>query len=250
MDERTIELLHGDIDGELDAGERAELRGRLESSEEARREHERLRALAGTMEGLPDFVPPPGLRDAILNAARPPSTAIGAPPARKRVGLSLVAALAATVVGIAVFVGQHSELPELDASVLAGTLGRPATSGLPPTMRFDAAVVSGTIMLHYGKEGLALEVDLDASTPIEIVAAANGARLVARGFVRIDGMPSGVDVANGSVRVSHEGRQHYVLVLASDDDPAVIELAVFDGQQLIQRTSLARSVEGRGGSGR
>jgi hypothetical protein len=239
MDERTIELIHGDIDGELDAAQRAELGRILEASAEARSEHERLQALSAMMAGLPECAPPPGLRESILAVARPPARVNRRTPGRKRTGLGLAAALAATVVGIAVFIGQLPEFAELDASALAGTLGRPLVDGPPPAMRLDGAVVSGTIMLHRGKEGLALEVDLNASKPVEIVAAASGARLDLQGFVRVDGAPSGMDAEGGTVRVSHAGRQHYVLVLASDDMPAAIELAVFDGEELIQETRLA-----------
>jgi hypothetical protein len=238
MDERTIELIHGDIDGELDAAQRVELGRILEASAEARSEHARLRALSTMMAGLPECAPPPGLRDSILAKARPPARAARRLPVRKRTGLGLAAALAATVVGIAVFIGQHPEFAELDASALAGTLGRPLVDGPPPSMRLDGDVVSGTIILHRGKEGLALEVDLNASKPVEIVAAAGRARLNLQGFVRVDGAPSGMDGEEGTVRVSHAGRQHYVLVLASDDAPEAIELAVFDGQELIQKTRL------------
>lgn len=244
MDERTVELIHGDIDGELDDAQRAELGSILEASAEARSEHERLRTLSAMMAGLPERDPPPGLRDSILGQARPPARTARRLPGRKRTGLGLAAALAATVVGIAVFIGQHPEFAELDASALAGTLGRPLVGGPPPSMRFDGAIVSGTIVLHRGKEGLALEVELDASKPVEIVAAARGVRLDLQGFVRVDGAPSGMDAEEGTIRVSHAGRQHYVLVLASDDPPAAIELAVFDGPELIQETRL----EGQAGA--
>lgn len=251
MDARTMELIHGDIDDALDAGERAELAGILEASSEARQEHERLCALHRMIEQLPEFDPPPGLRDSILAAARPVAGTTSVLPTRRRhVGISLAAALAATVVGIAFLVGQNHELTELDASVLAGTLGRPAADGPVHSMRLDGSVVSGLIMLHHSTEGPALEVDLDASRSVEIIATAGSVQLELRGFVRVDGMPSGMKSENGAIRVSHAGRQHYVLVLASDAAAPAIDLAVFDGQQLIQQAILGAPADPLGRSDR
>jgi hypothetical protein len=246
MDERTLELIHGDIDGELDADGQQELRARLEASAEAREEHRRLQALSHTLARLPAFEPPPGLRDAVIGAAhrgaqdrKMATVPFRRPQAvRHRRGLALIVALAATVAGVALLVGRGHDLQELDPGVLAGTIGRPASQSSMPPLRIAETGVNGTVMLHRGNGGLALEVNLDVARPVAIFAAAQGAPLEVRGFVRIDGAPAGTEIVDGAIRITHSGRQHYALVLGEAPGISAIELGVYDGRQLIRETTL------------
>jgi hypothetical protein len=245
MDDRTLELIHGELDGELDVQERAVLQARLEASPEARREYGKQRALHEALARLPDFDPPPGLRDSIVAAAhRAASAPVTVPRGRRRGGLGLIAALAATVAGVALIVGRESGIQELDPSALAGTLGRPAIdartdAGDPAAaLRLREYAANGAIMLHRGQDGTAIEIDLDTPRAIEIIARPARGQLELKGFVRIDGAPAESGVVDRGVRVLHVGRQHYVLVLHSSEPAAGIELAVYDGKRLVASSRL------------
>lgn len=239
MDERTLELIHGEIDGELGPDEQRELEACLQATPGARQEYDRLRALEALLGGLAEADPPAGLRDSILAAAHRPATAIRIAPVRRR-RWGMAAALAATVVGVTLFLGRGPEVPELDPSVLRGTMGRPAAQSGVPSWRLDAQVVSGSILLHNSTDGLALEVDLVAERPVEVVLTAEGSRLELAGFVRLPGMPTNILAADGQVRLLHRGSQHYALVLTNKGAVAsAIDVSVYDGDELIGEGRLA-----------
>lgn len=233
MDERTLELIHGDIDGEIGPDERRELEGLLAASPEAQREREKLHGLKSVLGSLEHAEPPAGLRDSIIAAAHRPSSPVRIAPAR-RGGWGVVAALAATVAGVALFLGHSTALPEFDPSTLGGTLARPSAGSAVPSFRLDGQVVSGAIMLHNSNNGLALEVDLVAERPVEVVAGAAGVRLELAGFVRMAGMPARMATVDGQLRLLHKGSQHYALVLTNKGAVASeIDVSVYDGENLI-----------------
>jgi hypothetical protein len=241
MDERTIELIHGDLDGQLGPDERRELHILLEASDEARREHERVRALHETLGSLAEVELPPGLRDSILAAVAQPTVATDTVATdhafgrRRRARLGLVAALAATAAGVALVLDRSPGLQELDPSVLAGTIGQMADDRIQPALRLDEQAVSGRMTLHRRGSDLVIDVDLESDRPIEITARADAGTLVLEGFVRLDGKPSRLDAVDGRIRFVHSGGQHYALVLVNEGDAAsVIEVAVYDGDRLIR----------------
>lgn len=243
MHARTIELIHGDIDGELSALEEEELRGLLVSSADARREHERLRSLNDLLAGLPTCDPPAGLRDDILAGmqglpAPVPSRSAYA-PGRRHSRLGLVAALAATAAGVVVLLQRDDPLPELDPAALAGTFARPAVVKDAHVLRFDEPGVSGTLRLLQGEQGLYIEADLEAHGPITLEARIDGRPLVFEGLVPIDGAPASTTRVGDGIRLLHSGKHRYAIVLQQWEIPgAILELAVYEGERLIGEARL------------
>lgn len=252
MDERTLALIHGDLDGELNAGEQEELRLLREASPEVRRELERMRALRDGLNGLPDFEPPAGLRDAILARipAPTPATAPGARHGHRRAALQrrgrlgLVAAMAATLAVVVVVINRGSELPELDPASLGGTIGRP-TAASSPALFIDESAVSGSIRLLQSEQGLVMEVDLDAARPIALVALVDNRELEFEGLVPLAGQPADSTSFDGGIRISHDGRQHYAIVLTQHGAGSpVVNVSVYDGDRLIRESGLKLTAEG------
>jgi hypothetical protein len=237
MDEQMLELIHGEVDGKLDAEQRQALRRRLAESAEARLEYQRVRALSEQLEILPEFEVPRGMRDSILAAVAAPAP-VGQARQRHVTRLGLVAALAATAAGVALVIGRGPEVQELDPSVLAGTIGRPALDAGRPALRLAGPGVTGTILLHHSSDGLAIEVELDADRPVQLIASAAGASLDLKGYVRIDGAPAEMNTVDGTLSVLHTGRQHYALVLEVAAAASEIDLAVYDGRELLKETRL------------
>lgn len=240
MDARTIELIHGDVDGELGPAEQEELRSVLASSEAARREHARLRALNDLLAAVPVCDPPAGMREAILAAAPRPAPSVAAPsPARRRSRVGLVAALAASAAGVVFLLQRDHALPELDPASLAGTFARPAVGTDAPAWRLEDAAVAGGVSLRRGELGLYIEVDLEAHGLITLVAHMDGRPLEFEGLVPIDGAPESAARSGPGIRMLHRGKHHYAILL---QDPAghgeAIELAIYDGERLVGRTRL------------
>jgi hypothetical protein len=238
MDTRTIDLIHGDIDGENGPEEQRELILRLEASAEARREHEQLRKLCKVINAEPAFEPPPELHEAILSRiARPVAPVVRL--RRPRTWFGAAAALAATAAGVALLLGRAPQLPEFDPSVLAGTIGGSGADKSIMSMQFDEGPISGAINLHRSQGAYAIEIDMVAARPVAIVAGTAGAPLELGGFVRIDGEPDELEEADGRIRMLHRGKQHYAVVLRSDGSvPLALDLFIYDGDLLIRQGHL------------
>lgn len=238
MDQRTIELIHGDVDGELDPAEQEELRLVLASSEEARREHARLRSLNDLLAALPTCDPPAGMRDAILAATPRRAPSVAAPvPARRHSRVGFAAALAATAAGVVFLLQRDHTLPELDPASLAGTFARPAADTDTPAWRLEDAAVSGGISLRHGEHGLYIEVDLEAHGPITLVARMDGLPLEFAGLVPLDDAPDSATRAGPGIRMLHSGKHRYAILLRDQAGPGeTIELAVYEGDRLVGET--------------
>ncbi|HUG98877.1 MAG TPA: hypothetical protein VMQ83_06855 [Gammaproteobacteria bacterium] len=237
MDDRTIELIHGSIDGTNGPDDERELQRLLEASEVARREHEQLRRLQARLAAEPSFDPPAGLHESILARTTRPATGV-VPLRPRRAWLGAAVALAATAAGVALLLGRSPELTQLDPSVLAGTIGRVAEARAP-VLRFDQPSISGAISLRQGNGTHAIEIDLDAAGPVTILASAAGAPLGIAGFVQLEGEPAEVSEIAGRTRLLHRGSQRYALVLDPESEryPA-IDLFIYDGDTLVREGRL------------
>lgn len=238
MDDKTIELIHGAIDGANAPGDQRELERSLEASAETRREYEQLQWLCALLDAEPDFEPPAGLRESIL-AQAPVSRAPVIALRPRRTWLAAAVALAASAAGIALLLGRGPELPELDSSVLAGTMSPAGPAAGMPALLLDEAVISGAINLRGGDGRHAIEIDLDAARPVVIVASAAGAPLQIVGLVPLAGAPAEVSEIGGRTRLLHDGYQRYALVLDSTEGvPESIDLSIYDGNQLVRQGRL------------
>lgn len=249
INDRALELIHGDIDGANSGDEQRELLALLEVSEEVRREHARMRELAGLLDALPACEPPLQLRQALR--ARIPVAAPPVPlrmqrmqPPRARVFAAF--ALAATVTGVAVLLLRGPEVQELDAAALAGTLGRPAAGPVAGDASVAIAELdfNGVVTLRRHERGLIVELDLEASRPVTVVAGAD-APLALEGYISASGAPSSVTEEGGVIRLLHGGKHHYSLVLPWAGEPArALDLAFYIDGQLVKQIRLAVPPEG------
>jgi hypothetical protein len=241
MDQKTIELIHGDVDGELGPNEQEELRRLLAFSQDARREHARLHSLNELLAALPACEPPAGMRDAILAAVPRPARPMATPVrARRRSRAGLVAALAATAAGVVFLLQRDHQVPELDPASLAGTFARPAAGTDVPGWRLVDPAVSGGLSLRQGEHGLYIEVDLEAQGQITLVARIGGRPLEFEGLVPIDGAPESATRTGPGIRMLHSGKHRYAILLRDAAGPGeIVELAVYEGERLVGETRLA-----------
>ena len=245
IEQRTRELIHGAIDGCNSPAEQDELQQRLADSAAARQEYAGMRALCAELDAAPSCDPPPGLRDSIL-ARIPQAPAVSTSGAvhissrrPRRAWMGAAVALAATVAGVAVFLVRAPELQPLDPAALVGTIGQPAVGAAASSLDLASDAATGAITLRLHDAGFTLEIDLDTDGPVSIFAVGAGTTLALEGFVPLAGSPARVSESANEIRVLHSGNQRYALVLSASDAMAgAVDLAVYDGDRLINSKRL------------
>jgi len=227
IDERTIELINADIDGELEPSERLELDGILDSSADARAMRAELLSLNNLLESLPEQKPPAGLLQEILNKITLPGEKSAFSLSRLFTSFQPAATGLAFAAGLLVTVSFYELLPRqgtsLDTGGMVGTMvANPAT--MPTESRdvlaFEGAGLDGSVTLKGNKKLLILEFDLDSSEQVEIKVAYAEAGLGFSGIAHVandvDDRPVAVEtyqLSEGVLRVENQGRQIFTVFL-------------------------------------
>jgi anti-sigma factor RsiW len=172
-----LELIHAEIDGELEPAPRAELARRLLADPDARALRDDFRRLCKALDALVQVEPPAQLREGILAAlpAAAPKPAVrprqrwlsGAPQWR-------YAAVIASVLTAGAIVTEIVRGPAPPATEVAGTMAVAPASTLIDTVRLDAGPVSGSVRLYRDRAVLALEFDVKATAPMDVMVASEG----------------------------------------------------------------------------
>lgn len=169
INSRRLELLHAEIDGELDAHGRAELARALLADPETRALRDDLRRLTGRLDAIGQVEPPTELVGSVLRAL-PPAKSMPARSGRSvghgtgtwRYAAMLAGAIVAGTVLFRVTTGQLA--PETE---VAGTL-----AGSRATETLDSASISGgatgRASLMRDTSGLQLAVELTSGGPVDL----------------------------------------------------------------------------------
>jgi len=173
-DPRLNELIQAEIDGELDAQQRAELARRLLADPAARAERDDLRRVCTALDAIPQLEPPPDLRDKVLAAlphSRPltRTARVAARDAWVSTHRWRYAALLAGVAAAGTIVFQTVRSPGPAGTEAAGTM----VTGVLDRAQLEGPV-SGTVALYRDGTGLGLRFDLAASGPVKVVIVNDG----------------------------------------------------------------------------
>jgi hypothetical protein len=182
IDQKYLELIQAEIDGELAERDRAELARFLLANPEARAVRDDLKRLCETLARVEPVEPPPALRASIRDAVR---RAEGkAPVATRRGGwgsprtLRFAAALAGgLLVSVLAFEIGLDRSSNQDVSQVVGTMASHDSSpGSEPvdTVELALAQVSGSARLFRSHGMRVVEFDLQARQPIEVVVVHDG----------------------------------------------------------------------------
>ena len=167
---RKLELIQGDLDGDLSATDRAELARLLLQDPEARRVRDELARTDAMLRALPPAEPPAGLRPSILSALGLASggaegTGSGAAAwGRYRLAAAVLGGL--VVVGLGYrLVSTQEDLDGLQGSIAAGAV---ATA---PADEVVIAVGGGHVTARLFREGTRTRLTLESSglEPIEVI---------------------------------------------------------------------------------
>lgn len=178
IDERHLELIHADLDGELSADQRAELARALLANPNARAMRDELSWLFGELARLDDVPPPADFTSSVMSGIREtdpvqPRRAISG-GWDGRVALRYAAVFVGVLLlGTVLFAPGIRNTDRLDVAELVGTIGGPdAASRQSPIDRakIDLTQVRGTVDSYRLGGQLVLDLDLQISKAIEVRA--------------------------------------------------------------------------------
>ena len=209
-DPGQLALIHAEIDGELDATQRAQLARALLADPKARAMRDDLRRLCQALDALEPVEPPVGLLASIL-AAMPQRAS------RRRWAVTpqwrLAAVLAGVVlVGAVMFETVRGPIPA--TSEVAGTIALAPAATLVDAVQLGNGPVSGRVSLYRDRAALALRFEVQAAPSVS-------ARVTSEGHVlRIDSIgqasPAGTELTVALPGVPMNGQSVEITFLAGD----------------------------------
>jgi hypothetical protein len=178
-DQRLFELINAEIDGELDAQQRAELARSLLADPNARAKREDLRRLCAALDHFQEVEPPSQLHEkvhAALQLSTPTRSTFTATRWRH-------AALVAGILAGGLVVLEVSKGPPSASTESVGTMAAPTTPTLLDTVTLSDGPVSGRATLYRDRTGLGLELDVTATAPMDVMITGEGQSLRIRSVV-------------------------------------------------------------------
>jgi len=227
IDDRAVELMNGEMDGENSPAESREFAQLLESSDEARAYYEELLALDGRLQGAGTVKPPRDLRARIL------SKTTRAPARRRsrrtllipdnlleafspRLAYGFAAGVAAGLVAFALLAGWDATptapADALRGSLLAWELASEAESAREVQFELPEGLVEGRV--SYAGPHARLDLTVTTDGPAELVLR-YGEQVRFDGLVAPDDADSHLNVVESETRLMHSGSGDYVVYLSN-----------------------------------
>ena len=215
IDPRTLELIHAELDDELDAAGRAELAARLAANPQARLQRDQWQRMAYSLARLAPVEPPAGLHQRWQPQTVVARLAAPRRPAQRRWigrGVALAAATLAVAFGLSLTdIGRQA----LDGNQMVGTMGAATAVDADPSRRVPLAAdgITGSVALQPGKAGWDLVFDLDTRDPVSVSATYDPAALRLQGYARAGAGDRSVTATPGKIEFINQGPQHLSLHL-------------------------------------
>ena len=245
-DDRSIELIHGELDGELSASEQEELAARLQSDPAMKSLMDDMRKLSGVLDRVPQADPPPGLRHRIMAAVRPRKrrgileTLLPDWPAPVTLRYAGAAAFGAAVAAVALQLGTTDMSGHADVRGLVGTIASYETPAAAYNIiSLDTDGISGSIETHRQNDLVVMDFDLVANQPLQIIADYSHSGPDFGGFAQLDGAAASLDATTGQITFT-QGRQHRYAVFfdAAEIAGGTIELRFLADQRLVRKETV------------
>lgn len=221
IDQKYLELIHADIDGELSDKLRVRLVEFLQKSDEGRQVHNELSRLCRTISSAAPLDPPPYLRQLILSsikpARKPPVIADRLKAIFTVPALMYCGAFAAGIVLTIAFVAANhiSRRAFDDPTELVGTVSSKALqeSGAAGRMNIGTNEIAGMVTLSNAGPDLALAFDLSAKKRVKIIADFSDPDIWFSGFAQQDNAGTSIEAEAGRVTLYAEGKRQYTMYL-------------------------------------
>jgi hypothetical protein len=220
IDQKIVDLINAEIDGQIDASDRRELEAVLATNIEARKFHAEMSLLCTTMDSVESLEPPPHLKHRIMESARPK------PPKARDAGflnglfaapaMRFAAAFAAGVVLTLSFVSSD-DISKTAFDDVAGLVGTMTDSGDLPLNKSNISIsrsdVAGTVAYHRSGQLLVIDFDLVSDRPIDIVAGFADRKIWFNGFAQLESRGTTVAAEPGRVTMRVDGKRRCALYL-------------------------------------
>lgn len=170
--DQRMALIHAELDGELDSGQRADLARQLLAEPQMRVLRDQMHGLSRRLDAVGQVEPPTQLKDSILSRL-PSAPAVTTYTKASSLSRWRLAALIAGLVTAGSIVYETVQGPGPGSRETVGTMVAEA----PATI--DAAVVqserlTGRASLYRDKAGLAIGLEVSAAEPVEVLIASGG----------------------------------------------------------------------------
>ena len=172
-EEERIALIHAELDGELDGGQRADLARLLLAEPQTRVLRDQLQALCSRLDAAGQVEPPPQLKDSILK--RLPQVPAQTQATYPKASLSRwrLAALIAGLVTAGSIVYETVQGPGPGSRDTAGTMVAEAPVTVD-SVALDSGPVTGRASLYRDRAGLAVGLELSAAEPVDVLISSGG----------------------------------------------------------------------------
>ncbi len=222
IEQKYIDLISADIDGEISDGEKAELAAFLSDSAEGRALHEEFSTLCETLNAMEPEDPPPHLRHVIMNSLETPP-ARSADPGFLQSILAAPALRYAATFAAGVFLtlslvnsDQISDRAFDDVTGLVGSIANPVDAELINSVSVDEAAVAGTVSLRSAGSLLIVDFDLVSADAIQIEADYSGPSIWFNGFAQLESTGTTVSAESGRITLGMEGKRRYAVFLHNE----------------------------------
>ena len=222
IDQKYIDLINAELDGEISDGDKAELQSFLSENDEGRALHEELSSLCSTLDAVEAAEPPPHLRHVIMNAVNPAPVAKRRPSflqtlfATPALGYAATFAAGALLTLSLVNSGQISIRAFDDVTGLVGSVADPVSADTLSTISVDESAIAGTVSLRSSGSMLILDFDLVASGAIEIDANYTDRTIWFNGFAQLESSGTTISAESGHVHLRREGKRRYAVYLQNE----------------------------------
>lgn len=222
IDQKYIDLINADLDGEISDGDRTELQAFLSQSAEGRGLHDELASLAATLDTVEALEPPPHLRYVIMDAVKPLPVATKRPGFMQTLFATPAVGYAATfAAGVLLTLGlvnsgQISIRAFDDVTGLVGSVADPVATDTVSTIAIDETSVAGTVSLRSSGSMLILDFDLVAAERIEIEADYTDKTIWFNGFAQLESSGTTVSADPGRVSLAMQGKRRYAVYLQNE----------------------------------
>lgn len=237
LEQRIIELINADIDGELGQAEKDELQAILESSAEARIMRVELLKLTNLLDSSPDLEPPAELSTQILDKLAPSGGKAAFSLSGLLSSFQPVTAGVAFAAGLVLAVGFYELSPGRhgvdDTAGMVGTMvmGQPRTPLLLKNdLVYRAEGFTGRISLSDSDGMYVLNFDLESEERTEIEIGLEDTGFTFGGFAQpYDGADEVIDsisISGGTLRVVNQGRQQFAVFLRENSAEQALDIGL------------------------
>jgi hypothetical protein len=220
IDERYLELINADIDGEIQPAEKAALEAFLAKNAAGRALHEELQSLCSTLDAEKLLEPPTHLKHVVMNSL-PKSAPVAETSGDWRSLFSIPALRYATVFATGVVMtilivesGQIQQGAFNDVTGLVGTMSESGeTAPGVASLTINKAEIAGTVTLRRADPILIIDFDVSTNGPIDIVASYEDKTVWFNGFAQLESTGTSISAESNQIRIQVDGKRRYAVFL-------------------------------------